>query len=83
MAENLAECEYVHAVHQTALGEVVAQTMRRDGVLQTGASQILFEVGFEVGNADGAAAFGGEEVIAFGVSVFELHPTADDRFRSL
>ena len=48
MPQNLAQCEYIHAIHQAALGKVVAQGVRRDMLLNTGAADVLLKIGFVI-----------------------------------
>ena len=56
MPQELAQCINVHAVHQTAFGKVIPQTMGRICFAQAAAGQILLEIRLKVAHLDMAAA---------------------------
>ena len=48
VAQNAAKGVNVHPIHQTTLGEVVPQTVRRDPLVYAAAPQIILEVCLKV-----------------------------------
>ena len=46
VSQYLAECVDIHAGHQTSLGEVVPERMRRDPLLNPRPADVLGKVGF-------------------------------------
>lgn len=84
MPQQAAQRVDVHAVHETALCKIIAQTVRRNGVFQSRSSEIFFEVSLEIPHLyTSAAILDRKQIITVNVSVFVLKPAPQDALCAL
>ena len=81
VTQDLAECEQIHSIHQTSLGEVVAQTVGTVFFIQTNPVDVSLKVGFKVVDIDVTSMIlHREKVLTFHISIFELKPATQSHF---